>query len=70
VAIVADSPIKDEFVWTLRNVGVDHLLFGSDYPQYGLAKNLAAFDKLGLTDDEKARIRFANARKLFGLKAD
>ncbi|HUQ10575.1 MAG TPA: amidohydrolase family protein [Steroidobacteraceae bacterium] len=70
VAIVADSPIRDEFVWTLRNVGVDHVLFGSDYPQYPLAKNVAALEKLGLTDDEKAKIRFENARKLFGLKAD
>lgn len=70
VAIVGDSPIRDEFVWTLRNVGVDHLLFGSDYPQYSVAKNLAAFDKLGLTDEEKAKIRFGNARKLFALKGD
>jgi predicted TIM-barrel fold metal-dependent hydrolase len=70
VAIVADSPVEAEFVWTLRNVGVDHVLFGSDFPQYPLAKNLAALKQLGLTDAEEAAIRFDNARKLFGLKAD
>ena len=32
-AIFADSPVEAEFVWTIRNVGVDHVLLGSDYPQ-------------------------------------
>ncbi len=70
VAMLADSPIRDEFVWTIRNVGVDHVLFGSDYPQFSVARNLAALDKLGLNDQEKAAIRYENARKLFGLKAN
>jgi predicted TIM-barrel fold metal-dependent hydrolase len=66
--IVAGSPIQDEFVWTMRNVGIDHLLLGSDYPQFSLAQELVAFDKLGLTPEEKAKIHYENARKLFGLK--
>lgn len=70
VAIVADSPIEDEFEWTIRNVGVKQVLFGSDYPQYSLAKNVSALDKLDLTAEEKASIRYDNARRLFGLKAD
>jgi predicted TIM-barrel fold metal-dependent hydrolase len=65
--MVADSPIEDEFVWTIRNVGVDHVLLGSDYPQYSLAQNLNALDRLGLTDNEKAAIRHETARKLFKL---
>ena len=67
VALVADSPLEEEFVWTLRNVGVEHVLFGSDYPQYSLAQNLAALDRLPLSAEEKAKIRFGNARRLFGL---
>jgi predicted TIM-barrel fold metal-dependent hydrolase len=70
VAIVAQSPVEAEFVWTIRNVGIDHVLFGSDFPQYSLAKNLAALKQLGLTEQEEAAIRFDNASKLFGLKAD
>lgn len=70
VAIVADSPIDREFAWTIRNVGIDHVLLGSDYPQYSLAQNLAALDRLGLTAEEVAKIRYANARALFGLQAD
>ncbi|MFX1682487.1 amidohydrolase family protein [Mitsuaria sp. CC2] len=65
--VVAGSPIADEFVWTLRNVGIDHLLLGSDYPQLTLPQTLAALDRLKLTNEEKAKIRYGNARKLFGL---
>lgn len=67
VALIADSPIEAELVWTIRNVGVDHVLLGSDFPQYSLARNLDALDRLGLTERETAAIRYENARKLFGL---
>ena len=67
VALAADSPIEDEFVWTIRNVGIEHVLLGSDYPQYSLDQNAAALDRLGLTAAELARIGFENARDLFGL---
>lgn len=66
VALVADSPIEEEFVWTIRNVGVDHVLLGSDYPQYSLAANNRALDQLSLTAAEKEKIRSANARRLLG----
>lgn len=64
--LAADSPMEPEFVWTLRNVGIDHVLLGSDYPQLGLAKAVDALERLDLTDAEKARIRSGNARKLLG----
>ena len=69
VTLFAGSPVEPEFIWTMRNVGVDHILLGSDYPQFTLAQTLAAFDKLSLTSDEKSAIRFRNAQKLFGLDA-
>lgn len=68
VVIAAGSPIQDEFVWTMRNVGIDHLLLGSDFPQISLPQTLAAFDRLDLTEEEKAKIRYGNAQRLFGLK--
>ena len=68
VIVAAGSPIQSEFVWTLRNVGIEHVLLGSDFPQLSLPRTLAAFDQLGLTEQEKAKIRYDNARKLFGLK--
>jgi uncharacterized protein len=66
VIVVADSPLEDEFVWTLRNVGIDQVLLGSDYPQISLAKTVDALERLDLTDAEKAKIRSGNARRLFG----
>jgi predicted TIM-barrel fold metal-dependent hydrolase len=68
VVLVADSPIEDEFVWTMRNVGIDHVLLGSDYPQYSLEQNVRALGSLDLTESEKAKIRYKNARALFGLR--
>jgi predicted TIM-barrel fold metal-dependent hydrolase len=67
VALVADSPVEDEFVWTMRNVGIDHILLGSDFPQYSLRQNVDALDRLPLDDEEKAKIRHRNARALFKL---
>lgn len=64
--LAADSPIEEEFVWTLRNVGIDHVLLGSDYPQLGLDKAVDALARLDLTEEEKTRIRVGNARKLLG----
>jgi uncharacterized protein len=65
VVLVADSPIEDEFVWTLRNVGIDHVLLGSDFPQLSLGQTLAALDKLDLSEEEKRRIRWENAARIF-----
>jgi predicted TIM-barrel fold metal-dependent hydrolase len=66
VVLAADSPIEAEFVWTLRNVGVDRVLLGSDYPQLSLAQALDALDRLDLDAGERARIRYENARRLLG----
>lgn len=66
VLVVADSPVEEEFLWTLRNVGMDHVLLGSDYPQIGLDTTVEAFERLDLTADEKAKIRSGNAMRLFG----
>lgn len=68
VILAAGSPIQDEFIWTIRNVGVEHVLLGSDFPQLSLPQTLVAFDRLGLTKQEKAKIRYDNAKVLFGLK--
>lgn len=64
VVLMADSPLEDEFVWTLRNVGIDNLLLGSDFPQMSLQQGVAALDRLGLTEQEKRKIRWDNAERL------
>jgi predicted TIM-barrel fold metal-dependent hydrolase len=66
--LAADSPIEEEFVWTMRNVGIDHVLLGSDYPQLSLPRTLTALETLDLSEEEKSKIRYGNARRLFGLE--
>jgi len=66
VLLAANSPLEEEFIWTLRSVGIDHVLLGSDYPQISLDRTVKAFEQLDLTDEEKTKIREVNARKLFG----
>ena len=65
VLLAADSPIEEEFIWTVRNVGIDQVILGSDYPQISLERTMKAFEKINFTDEEKAKIRVGNARKLF-----
>jgi uncharacterized protein len=52
----------------MRNVGIDHVVLGSDYPQYSLEQNLTALGRLPLDESEKSKIRYENARALFGLR--
>lgn len=61
--VIADSPLEAEFIWTMRNIGIDRILFGSDYPQISLARNVEAFEKFDLTPAEKESIRSGKARE-------
>ena len=69
VTLVAHSPIQSEFVWTIRNVGVDHIMLGSDYPQFTLRQTVDAFESLDLTRSEKDAILYGTAHKLLTPKA-
>jgi uncharacterized protein len=66
LVLAADSPLEDEFVWTMRNVGIDNLLLGSDFPQMSLGQAVDALERLPLTEEEKRKIRWENASRLFG----
>jgi len=47
--------------------GVDRVLFGTDYPLSLHVPELAVFDKLELTEEEKEQILWKNAYRLLGL---
>lgn len=64
----AGSPVQPEFVWTLRQHGMDHVLMGSDWPVDTPATAIAAVRALGLTADEERLVLHDNAAKLLGLK--
>jgi predicted TIM-barrel fold metal-dependent hydrolase len=64
VLLAADSPLEDEFVWTVRNVGIDKVMLGSDYPQISLKPMVDALEKLDFTAEEKAAILSGNALRV------
>jgi predicted TIM-barrel fold metal-dependent hydrolase len=70
LVLVADSPLEEEFVWTLRNVGIDNVLLGSDYPQLSLKQSVDALERLNLTAEEKQKIRWQNASRLLSLESN
>ena len=69
VVLAADSPIEQEFIWTIRNVGIDRVVLGSDFPQLSLAQTVDALERLELTREEKEKILYGNAAALFTPKA-
>ena len=58
--------LQDEIVVELiRKYGADRVLFGSDYPMWSPAEELAHFMRLRLTDRERDLILHKNAEKVF-----
>ena len=64
----AGSPVQGELVWTIRKVGTDRVLFGSDWPVYTPAETIRAVRQLGFTKAEQQQIFHDNAARLFNLK--
>lgn len=62
--LLADGPYADQFTWVLRKVGMDRVLFGSDFPLYDPAEALQAVRSLGFTDTEQAQVLHDNAAAL------
>ena len=51
----------------IRKYGADRVLFGTDYPMWSPKEELKRFFALGLNEEEKEKILYLNAKKLFGL---
>lgn len=66
---VANSPFAEQFVWVLRSIGTDRVLFGSDFPVDLPTSARAAVDSLGLTASELKQVYYDNARSLFAVQA-
>jgi len=52
-------------------MGIDHLLFGTDYPHRAsgtVEDNIVILDKVGFSDEEKEKVFSKNAMELFDLK--
>ena len=66
----AERPLSlsdDEAVDIIRKIGVDRVMFGSDYPWFHPGRDLERFLGLNLTSDEKKAILSENARRILKL---
>jgi predicted TIM-barrel fold metal-dependent hydrolase len=62
--MLAGGPFADQFTWVLRKVGVDRVVFGSDYPVDDPLTAIRSVAELGFTDEEQAAILYDNANAL------
>ena len=58
---------KEDAVRLIRKFGAGRVLWGTDYPTWDCGSELELFDGLGLDEDEKEKILFANAAQLLGV---
>lgn len=65
-ALLAGSPYAESFHWVLGKIGVDRLLFGSDYPLDDPTRAVDAVATLGFSRRELDQVFYHNAADLFG----
>lgn len=65
-SLYAGSPYAEQLLFVCRKVGVDRLLFGSDFPHTTPAEAVTAVQRLGFTPDELRRVFHQNAEELLG----
>jgi uncharacterized protein len=63
--LYVDSPYASQLLWVCRQVGVDRILFGSDWPLTSLDEAASSVRRLGFTSKEQALIFRDNAEELF-----
>jgi len=68
VTIFANSPYKDELEWAIKTIGVNRILFGSDFPQFSVNETIKSLNELNLTKEEKKLILYSNANRLLTSK--
>jgi hypothetical protein len=66
--MLAGSPFAEQFAWVLRKVGIDRVIFGSDYPLDDPMTAARAVADLGFTVAEQAAILHDNAESLLNGK--
>jgi predicted TIM-barrel fold metal-dependent hydrolase len=62
--LLARGPFAEQFTWVLRKVGIDRIVFGSDYPLDDPLRAVEAVADLGFSDAELAAIMHDNAASL------
>ncbi len=61
------SPHAAGVKFAIEFFGVDHIMFGDDYPCWSTEKALQVLDEVGLSKEDKEKVLGLNARRFFGL---
>jgi aminocarboxymuconate-semialdehyde decarboxylase len=62
------SPHSAGMKFAIEYYGVDSVMYGSDYPCWDPATALALLDEIELSDADKEKIYYSNARRILGLR--
>ena len=62
------SPHAEGMQFAIDYYGIDHVMYGTDYPCWDPAPCLKLLEDVKLTDAEKQKLFYDNARRILGLK--
>jgi aminocarboxymuconate-semialdehyde decarboxylase len=61
------SPHSMGIKFAIDYYGIDHIMYGSDYPCWDPATALALIEEIGLPESDLEKILYSNAERFFGL---
>jgi len=61
------SPHSMGMKFAIEYYGIDHVMYGSDYPCWDPATALALIREIGLSDTDQEKLFYSNARRILGL---
>ena len=59
--------VSEELVSVIRKIGIHRVMFGSDWPWHDPGEDIAAINRLSVTELEKEMILGSNAKRIFGI---
>jgi aminocarboxymuconate-semialdehyde decarboxylase len=62
------SPHAEGMRFAIDYYGIDHVMYGTDYPCWDPAACLKLLEDVRLSDIEKQKLFYDNARRILGLK--
>ena len=62
------SPHSAGIKFAVEYYGVDHVMYGSDYPCWSPAEAIKLFSEIGLKQADQDKILYSNARRILGLR--
>jgi aminocarboxymuconate-semialdehyde decarboxylase len=62
------SPHMEGIRFAIEYYGIDHVMYGSDYPCWSPADALRLFGEIGLPEQDQKKILYSNARRILGLR--